>query len=131
MTPEDKVKLKAENKEKYGLTPQYIDYLQLPKACNVKVYQIDKIINGKKKLTTAEKIEHLIDIKQSLHKKLEVIRNGGTIKEFDYLSPQQFEARTIKGLGTEIIAEEKREEVKTSSIDEDEEEQNDKKPNPK
>jgi plasmid maintenance system antidote protein VapI len=88
MTPEEKVKLKAENKEKYGLTPEYIDYLQLPKACNVKVYQIDKIINGKKKLTTAEKIEHLIDIKQSLHKKLEVIRNGGTIKEFDYLSPQ-------------------------------------------
>ena len=87
MTPEDKIRLKEENRLKYGLTREYIDYLKLPKACNVKVYQIDKIINGKKKLTTAEKIEHLIDIKKALHKKLDIIKNGGVIKEFDYLSP--------------------------------------------
>lgn len=62
--------------------------MKLPKACDVKVYQIDKIMHARKKLTTAEKISHLLDMKRALLKKLEVIDAGGKIKEFGYLSPQ-------------------------------------------
>ena len=62
-----------ENQEKYGLSKEYLDYLHLPKACNVKVYSVEKIVNARKKLSTGEKIERLIDIKNALIKKLKVL----------------------------------------------------------
>ena len=66
MTKEEKDELKAKNKLKYGLSEEYIDYLHIPKACDVKVFEIHKILNARKKLTTSEKIEHLLDIKKAL-----------------------------------------------------------------
>lgn len=72
---------------KYGLSEEYVDYLKIPDACNVKVYEIHKILNARKKLTTCEKIEHMLNVKEALIKKLDVIKTGFIIKEFSYLTP--------------------------------------------
>ena len=90
LTKELKVQMKEANHIKYGLSEQYIDYLTIPKACNVKVYELDKIMNSRKKLTTSEKIEHLLHVKEALEKRLTVLKSGQKIKEFSYLNPQQF-----------------------------------------
>lgn len=63
LTSEEKARLLEENQEKYGLSQEYIDYLKLPKASNVKVYDIDKIVYAKKTMSTSEKIGHLEIIK--------------------------------------------------------------------
>ena len=57
MTPERRAQLKLDNEEKYGLTREYIDYLQLPKKSKIKVYEVRKILDSRKRLSTAEKIE--------------------------------------------------------------------------
>ena len=82
--------MKEANRKKYGLSQAYINYLKLPAACNVKVYELDKILNAKKKLTTSEKIEHLLHVKEALEKRMKIIENGGKVKEFDFMSPQEF-----------------------------------------
>ena len=76
LTKELKVQMKEANRIKYGLSEQYIDYLTIPKACNVKVYELDKIMNSRKKLTTSEKIEHLLHVKEALEKRLTVLKSG-------------------------------------------------------
>ena len=63
LTKEIKMVLLQQNRDKYGLSKEYLEYLKVPKACNVKVYELHKIMNARKKLTTAEKIEHMLDIK--------------------------------------------------------------------
>ena len=87
LTKELKIQMKDANHKKYGLSEAYLSYLKIPNACNVKVYELDKILNAKKKLTTAEKIEHLLHVKQALDKRLNLINQGRKIKEFDYMSP--------------------------------------------
>jgi hypothetical protein len=87
-----------ENQKKYGLTKEYIDYLKLPHKSNVKVYSVEKLMNARKKLTTVEKIDHLLEIKEALEKKLSVITSGRTINDFTYLTPQEFEKVRLKGL---------------------------------
>ena len=56
MTKARKDELKQINQEKYGLSKEYIKSLKLPKSCNVKVYDIGKILNARRKLSSAEKI---------------------------------------------------------------------------
>jgi hypothetical protein len=67
--------LQKENEKKYGLTKEYLAYLKrkLPKESDIKVYDINKILNSRKKLSTSEKIEHLVQIKNNLEEKLELI----------------------------------------------------------
>ena len=90
LTKEEKEDLKLKNAAKYGLSQEYINYLKIPEACNVKVYQTHKILHARKKLTTCEKIEHMLDIQEALTKKLNCIQKGEIIKDFDYLTPQQY-----------------------------------------
>ena len=87
LTKEERERMKEENRKKYGLSDAYINYLKLPKACNVKVYELDKLMNSQSKLTTSEKIEHLLDIKDALVKRLKIIKSGKKIGEFNYMSP--------------------------------------------
>ena len=47
LTKEQKETMKEENRIKYGLSAAYLNYLKIPKACNVKVYELDKIMNSK------------------------------------------------------------------------------------
>ena len=46
LRPEEKEKLTEENQENYGLSEEYLEYLTLPKASKVKIYDLDKIINS-------------------------------------------------------------------------------------
>jgi hypothetical protein len=48
-------------------------------------------MNSRKKLSTSEKIEHLLQIKKNLEKKLEYIKKGIKIEEFNYFSPRAWE----------------------------------------
>ena len=62
VTKEEKVKLKAEMQTKYGLDEYYVKHvLRLPPAQKVKIYDIDKIVNSRKKLSISEKIDQLKD----------------------------------------------------------------------
>jgi hypothetical protein len=54
LTPERKIELVRINNLKYGLQADYINHLALPAGCDVKVYQLDKIISARKKFTTVE-----------------------------------------------------------------------------
>jgi hypothetical protein len=53
-------------------------------------------MNSRKKLSTSEKIEHLLQIKKNLEKKLEYIKKGIKIEEFNYLSPRAWEEKQLK-----------------------------------
>lgn len=76
LTKEKKFQLVLENHKKYGLPQSYIDSLELPKASNIKVFDISKVLNARKKLSTAEKIEYLEKIREVLVQKLGVIKRG-------------------------------------------------------
>lgn len=43
-------------------------------------------------MSTAEKIGHLEIIKEALIERLKVIQSGEKIKDFDFMSPREFEA---------------------------------------
>lgn len=63
--------------EKYGLEQDYVDHvLKLPPSSKVKIYDIDKIMNSRKKLGTAEKIDHLLDLKATLLKRIAILESG-------------------------------------------------------
>lgn len=87
LTAEQKTRLQIENQEKYGLTQKYIDYLKLPKASNVKVYDIGKIVKSKRMTTTVEKIVQLQEMYKALLDKLSILNSGQTIDDLNYLSP--------------------------------------------
>ena len=42
----------------------------------VEIYEIDKILNSKKKFSTADKISHLEHLKEALENKLKLIKKG-------------------------------------------------------
>lgn len=73
----------------YGLSQEYVEYLRLPNSTRIKVYDLDKIVNSRMRMTIAEKITQLIDIKQALERKLEVLRRhpGARLKDFEYFTP--------------------------------------------
>ena len=83
LTPEQKLALKAFNQEKYGLDQEYIDnVLKLPPKGKCKVYETDKIVNSRKRMPTTEKIEHLLTLKETLEKRLQIIQRGDKLKGF-------------------------------------------------
>ena len=66
-----------ENRKKYGLTQEQIDNIKLPYVKNlVEIYEIDKILNSKKNLSTVDKISHLEHLKEALENKLSMIKKG-------------------------------------------------------
>ena len=46
-------------------------------------------------MTTSEKIEHLLEIKEVLLKKLKILRQGKKIADFSFMSPDEFEAQKL------------------------------------
>ena len=90
--------------EKYGLDDDYVkNVLKLPPPQKCKLYDIDKIVNSRKKLSTSEKIEHLLDLKQTLEHRLKLLRDGKQLKWFkvekykDYKERMQREGKPVKG----------------------------------
>lgn len=78
------MELIKENKKKFGLDQDYVKSLKLPQANKVRVYNLRKIIDSRRKIQTIDKIEHLYKIKKNLEKKLKILRAGKEIKEFEY-----------------------------------------------
>ncbi len=76
MTPEEKKTLIAQNRVKYGLTDEQLEEIKLPAPCHlVQVYDIQKIMNPRLKLTTIEKINYCIKLQKALESKLEMVKN--------------------------------------------------------
>lgn len=72
--------------KQYGLDPHYYQcILRLPKASQVKIYEPDKIMNCRRKLSTVEKLNYLIELKEALEKRLKIIESGQEIVCFEYL----------------------------------------------
>ena len=66
LTKEDKERLKEVNKEKYGLSDEFVKNLKMPPRTDVQIYDVQKIIAPKSRLSTVEKINHLIDLRSAL-----------------------------------------------------------------
>lgn len=73
LTQEIKRELIKLNQDKYGLPQAYIDQLKLPNSNKVKVYDMAKIINSKKAIGIAERIDLLVKVKKNLEKKLKIL----------------------------------------------------------
>lgn len=75
---------------KYGLCPEYIKYLKLPAANNVKIYDINKIVNSKKRMTHSEQLNHILELKSSLLERLQMVYQGAIIQNHKNMDYQQF-----------------------------------------
>lgn len=77
LTPEEKKRLIEVNRERYGLTEQEVADIKLPSAKHlVEIYDIGKITHPKSKMSTVEKLNHLIKLQAALENKLDLIRQG-------------------------------------------------------
>ena len=47
----------------------------MPAPCSVEIYNIDKIVHPKSKLSTIEKINHFMKLEAALLEKLDMIKN--------------------------------------------------------
>ena len=93
LTPEEKKVLIALNREKYGLSEEEVAEIRLPAPCHlVQVYDIDKIMNPRLKLSTIEKINHCKKLENALKSKLEMIKNK-TLVVHNPLSTSQVSRR--------------------------------------
>ena len=86
LTKQRKKELQDINRVKYGLPQEYIDSLKLPKAGDVRVYEVAKIINAKRRLSTSEQLELLYALKRKLAKKLKVLNRGYRIVDLKFQS---------------------------------------------
>ncbi|CDW75399.1 UNKNOWN [Stylonychia lemnae] len=84
LTPEEKEKLRNENNQKYGLSPEWVEGIKLPAPCHlVEIYQIEKIMHPKSTLTTIEKIQHFIKLEDALLSKLDMIKEKRALKKIE------------------------------------------------
>lgn len=90
MTREEKDRLIKENRKKYGLPRKYLSQLTLPTANKIRVYEIDRILNSRSKLSTADKILHLKAIYKNLARKLSILNRGGQITTWKFVSPDEW-----------------------------------------
>lgn len=97
LTKERKQELIKENQQQFGLEPEYIEFLKLPSGNKVRVYELNKIMNAKKRMGVCEKIDNLYKVRMNLEKKLKILSEGRPIIEFDYTTPQQWRDMIAKG----------------------------------
>lgn len=72
LTAELKKQKQIEAQKEYGLSPEQLAEIKLPPTLQVKVYNIEKIVNARSKISTIEKIDLLLDLERALLKKLKV-----------------------------------------------------------
>lgn len=108
----------------YGLDKEYVDFLTLPKPSKVKIYDIDKIVNSRKKLSTGEKIDHLLDLKATLLKRLEILKSGRKLEGYRIVTYKEWKENQLKlkrdgvGIITKKIAKEEEKERMSSNLPE-------------
>jgi hypothetical protein len=90
------------NNEKYGLTEEEVGRIKLPSATYlVEIYDIGKIINPKSKLSTMQKINHLIKLEEALLNKLQLVRDKK-------ITPGMVNQSKMFGMGNTVNAEGRR-----------------------
>ena len=72
LTAELKKQKQIEAQNQYGLSQEQLAEIKLPPTLQVKVYNIEKIVNARSKISTIEKIDLLLDLERALLKKLKV-----------------------------------------------------------
>ena len=76
LTPKEKQVLIAKNRERYGLSEEEVAAIRLPSASYlVEIYSVSKITNSKSRMSTVEKINHLIKLELALLNKLDMIKH--------------------------------------------------------
>ena len=66
LTKEEKVQKKLESLEMYGLPKSFYRKIVLPPKTELKVFNVEHVMNHKKKLSTIEKIKILTDTEEHL-----------------------------------------------------------------
>ena len=79
LTKDEKLQMQKENIQKYGLCREYVKMIKLPSPSNIQIYDMENIVNGRKKFTIPEKIEHILALKESLTDRLGKVREGQII----------------------------------------------------
>ena len=74
LTTEEKKTKQAANQILYGLTPEQVKEIKLPAPTAVQIFSVSKIVHAKVRLTTIEKIEHLLELEKALLEKSLKIR---------------------------------------------------------
>ena len=74
LTKEIKLQRKQENKIKYGLPRDFYQKIRLPPPTEIKVFNLENIMNHKKDLSTIERLQMLHDLLDYIKKKRERIR---------------------------------------------------------
>ena len=90
LTKDDKKKLQKENRKVYQLPEEYLDRLVIPKGDNIKVYSVYRILNSRRKLSTADMIQHLWAIQKNLDRKLKICSKGGKCIGYSYQTPAEY-----------------------------------------
>ena len=67
--------------------------MKLPPKSKVKIYDIDKIMNSRKKMSTSEKIDHLLELKKTLQVRLNILKSGRKIIGFKYVPYKEWKQR--------------------------------------
>jgi len=67
-------RLQNENLRKFGLPRSFYSKIELPRPTDIKVFELKDIVDCKRNITTAERIQMLEDIKKYSHWKLENIK---------------------------------------------------------
>jgi len=93
------------------LSPDFVENMKLPPPCSVEIYDIGKIVNHKSKLSTLEKIKHLIKLEEALLKKLDQLRGKRLPKDKPRAPTQATDLATTTATGGDKT---------TSDVDEDE-----------
>ena len=70
MTSEEKAQKQAENKKLYGLSDEFVTNLKTPAKTSVQIFSVSKVVNAKVRLSTVEKINHLLELQKALDEKL-------------------------------------------------------------
>jgi len=79
------------NQKQYGLEPHYYKcVLRLPKATQVKIYEPDKILNSRRKMSTVQKINHLMDLRKALERRIRILEAGKEIRGFVYVKYNEY-----------------------------------------
>ena len=70
LTKDEKIRLKAENEEKYGVPFEVYSKIQLPEPTEIKVFKLEDILNHKRELSSVERINMLLELQGYLQEKL-------------------------------------------------------------
>ena len=62
----------------------------MPAANNVKIYDVNKIVNSKKRMTHSEQLNHILELKSSLLDRLKMVYEGAIIQNHKNMDYHQF-----------------------------------------